>query len=99
MLLRFPLIVLATVAVALPGCRSDSPSRPEDTALARPAPLPVATLLSALSAAAPAADPSVLALALHARGCATDAATAMRLAVIDYSRPSTEQRLWVFDLQ
>ena len=57
------------------------------------------TLLAALSAAAPAADPAVLALALRARSCASDAAATMRLAVIDYSRPSTQQRLWVFDLR
>lgn len=33
-------------------------------------------------------------VALHRRGMSP----ASRLAVIDYSRPSTEQRLWVFDL-
>jgi hypothetical protein len=51
---------------------------------------------------APEADPKVIALALKARHCAAlngqaDATTA-RLAVIDYTRPSTERRLWVFDL-
>ncbi len=59
-------------------------------------------LLERLSAAAPDADPKVLALALQARSCAMaseGAATASRLAVIDYSRPSTETRLWVFDLK
>lgn len=59
-------------------------------------------LLERLSAAAPAADPQVLALALEARDCAVQAETAPaseRLAVIDYSRPSTEPRLWVFDLR
>ena len=59
-------------------------------------------LLERLSAAAPAADPQVLALALEARECAMQAETAPasdRLAVIDYSRPSTEPRLWVFDLR
>lgn len=58
-------------------------------------------LLARLSAAAPQADPRVLALALQARECALaqDAAPpSSRLAVIDYSRPSTEPRLWVFDL-
>ena len=59
-------------------------------------------LLERLSAAAPDADPAVLALALKARTCAMashGAAPARRLAVIDYSRPSTEPRLWVFDLK
>ncbi|HQZ32358.1 MAG TPA: murein L,D-transpeptidase catalytic domain family protein [Arenimonas sp.] len=61
-----------------------------------------AGLLERLSAAAPDADPKVLALALQARTCAMateGAASASRLAVIDYSRPSTQTRLWVFDLK
>jgi hypothetical protein len=98
--LRFLLIVLAAVAVVLTGCRSDSPSRPAEAVSSRPVPAPAAIpLLAALSAAAPEADPAVLALALRARSCAIDAATTTRLAVIDYSRPSTQQRLWVFALQ
>ena len=36
--------------------------------------------------------------ALGLRGL-DDAPASTRLAVIDYSRPSTQQRLWVFDLQ
>lgn len=56
-------------------------------------------LIDDLAAAAPAADRQVIALALEARGCADAAATARRLAVIDYSLPSTEPRLWVFDLE
>ena len=62
-------------------------------ALAKP------TLLEKLQAQAPEADARVLALALQARECAlASAPSARRLAVIDYSRPSTEPRLWVFDL-
>lgn len=59
-------------------------------------------LLAPLTAAAPDADPAVLALALQARECATASGAAKpssKLAVIDYSRPSTEKRLWVFDLE
>lgn len=59
-------------------------------------------LLARLSAAAPDIDPKVLALALEARDCAVSkAATKVpeRLAVIDYTRPSTQKRLWVFDLE
>lgn len=62
--------------------------------------VPVAAdLLAELSAAAPEADPNVIALALEARDCAGGASAAKRLAVIDFSRPSTEPRLWVFDLE
>ncbi len=72
-----------------------------------PATRPVGTsvgdrLLSRLHRAAPQIDPSVLALALEARECALESGTtsrAERLAVIDYSRPSLERRLWVFDLE
>ena len=100
MSLRSLLIALAAVIMVLPGCRSDSPARPVEVAVENPAPTPAPfSLLAALSAAAPRADPAVLALALRARNCAFDTATATRLAVIDYSRPSTQQRLWVFDLQ
>ncbi len=49
-----------------------------------------------LTRLAPNADPAVLRLAAHALACAS--ANARRLAVIDYSLPSTERRLWVFDL-
>jgi hypothetical protein len=55
-----------------------------------------------LSALAPDADRGVLALALAARECAVDSgevAPDSRLAVIDYSLPSTTRRLWVFDVQ
>jgi hypothetical protein len=57
-------------------------------------------LQASLSRAAPAVDPAVLGLALQAVNCASQADTArpQRLAVIDYSRASTEPRLWVFDL-
>lgn len=62
---------------------------------------PADPLLDRLSAAAPALDREVLALALAARDCARStraAKTGDRLAVIDYTRPSTEVRLWVFDV-
>ncbi|WP_394001925.1 murein L,D-transpeptidase catalytic domain family protein [Luteimonas sp. WGS1318] len=56
-------------------------------------------LLDRLSAAAPGLDRSVLALALTARTCAARARrVGPKLAVIDYTRPSTEVRLWVFDV-
>lgn len=58
--------------------------------------------LAALVRLAPEADPHVLRLALQARDCAIrhgEAEVDDRMAVIDYSLPSTEQRLWVFELQ
>lgn len=59
------------------------------------------SLAVALSHAAPQADRHVLELAVDAMQCAGahGMSPSQRLAVIDYSRPSTEPRLWVFDLQ
>ncbi len=59
------------------------------------------TLLPGLQRLAPDANPRVLALALEARDCAALSGhldPSPRLAVIDYSLPSTQPRLWVFDL-
>ncbi len=58
-------------------------------------------LLASLRSTAPGLDPAVLAMALEARDCAGSrglTGSAQRLAVIDYSKPSLEPRLWVFDL-
>lgn len=60
------------------------------------------SLLAQLTALAPDADPGVLALAVEARACAQAAGMGGRghtLAVIDYSRPSSVKRLWVFDIR
>jgi hypothetical protein len=49
-----------------------------------------------------ALDPRVFDLALRAASCAARSGTVedfSTLTVIDYSRPSTEKRLWVFDLR
>lgn len=53
-----------------------------------------------LETAAPALDRKVLRKAVAAMACAVDGGMepADRLAVIDFSLPSTEPRLWVFDL-
>ncbi len=58
------------------------------------------SLQDALSQLAPKANPKVIALALAATECAAAQGQppSDRLAVIDYSKPSTEPRLWVFDL-
>ncbi|MGZ7459828.1 murein L,D-transpeptidase catalytic domain family protein [Pseudomonas sp. Ma2-10] len=59
------------------------------------------SLEAALLKAAPGANAKVIGLAVRATQCslAQGKAPAQRLAVIDYSLPSTEQRLWVFDLK
>ncbi len=57
-------------------------------------------LVSNLATEAADLDPQVLTAAVSAMQCAVagGAAPAERLAVIDFSLPSTEQRLWIFDL-
>jgi len=60
------------------------------------------TLSETLSAAAPAANPKVLELAARAAECARKQGRLdgfRHLAVIDYSLPSTQPRLWVFDVE
>ena len=64
--------------------------------------LHAATLAETLAASAPDANPKAIAQALQASRCATltlGAKPAERLALIDYSRPSVERRLWIFDLE
>jgi hypothetical protein len=91
-------------AAATPTPRA-TPPRPVATTPAAPAPrLPVPrsdALWNALRNAAPDLDAGVLALALEARECASRTGTQPgdKLAVIDYSRPSTQPRLWVFDVE
>jgi L,D-transpeptidase catalytic domain len=58
-------------------------------------------LVARLAAAAPAANPQVLSLAARAADCARRQGLLdgfQHLAVIDYSLPSTQPRLWVFDV-
>lgn len=57
-------------------------------------------LVDKLAHAAPALDRKVLALAARAMSCAIHphGSAPSTLSVIDYSRPSTQPRLWVFDL-
>ncbi|MCF7749654.1 murein L,D-transpeptidase catalytic domain family protein [Bacillus subtilis subsp. subtilis] len=64
--------------------------------------LPPGQLADVLARAAPGADRKVLQLAARAMTCALQrpelGIDPTRLSVIDYSRPSTVQRMWVFDL-
>jgi hypothetical protein len=82
--MKFTPILLAVLAAASSTAQAAAPS-----------------LLTKLSAAAPRANPAVIELALQAHECAIAsgaAPRAKRLAVIDYSLPSTQRRMWVFDL-
>ena len=66
-----------------------------------PASPPLALKLGRLQRQARHLDPGVLALALQAQQCAVRAGEVRadtRLAVIDYSLPSTSKRMWLFDL-
>jgi hypothetical protein len=64
-----------------------------------------ADLAADLIRAAPGINPEVVAMAMDSLDCANRAqgsaqgGVAQRLAVIDYSLPSAQPRLWVFDLQ
>lgn len=79
---------IAALALSLAAC------------LAAPVHAADRSLLDALSRIAPHANPKVIGLALAATECATAKGQppSDRLAVIDYSLPSTVPRLWVFDL-
>lgn len=58
-------------------------------------------LLARLSSAAPMLDKTVLESAFAASRCAVSNGIDMpeRLAVIDFSKPSREKRMWIFDLE
>jgi hypothetical protein len=58
------------------------------------------SMVEKLVKAAPSADRKVIELAVSAVDCATvhGMTRSDRLAVIDYSLPSTQRRMWVFDL-
>jgi hypothetical protein len=89
------------LAWALAASAVPAPADLPPTAPAAPAAVPVASTAELLVRLAPRANPEVIALALEAMHCAKAGGVAMaadRLAVIDYSRPSLEPRLWVFDL-
>lgn len=66
------------------------------TAQARPV---VAPLTQELESVAPLANPQVLGLAARAVACVRKSMPVRTLSVIDYSLPSTQPRLWVFDLE
>jgi len=80
---QFFVFFLLTLALSAPAAHADE------------------MLAARLQASAPDLDPKVLLLALDALHCANESGlpASGRLAVIDYSLPSTQERLWVFDLE
>ncbi len=72
------------------------------SAVTRPVATPTfGSAIDMTAAEAEGVSPDVLQMALGAIGCATtsgDLAAPPTLTLIDYSRPSVEPRLWVFDL-
>lgn len=84
------IIGLAALLLSLPAIGGDFLARTQLS------PGSLSPLGNTLTRLAPQADPQVLQLAAKALACADPHAE--RLAVIDFSLPSTEPRLWVFDL-
>ena len=97
------MLTLLVLALAAPGLRAQSgnAARTAD----QTGPMSSARMqgyAERLQQVAPDLAPKVLALALRASACAVRsgfAADVSKLAVIDYSRPSTDRRLWVFDVK
>lgn len=98
---------LALTPLLVPAAATPSGSRSTMPPPVVPMPSPASGegdpgLAGLLAQAAPGASREVLRLAARAMSCALRhpefGVDPQRLGVIDYSRPSTEPRLWVFDL-
>jgi hypothetical protein len=92
--MRHPgVVVAAVVACLLTSSHAESRSRPRSRALARPRAVTPSTIRTW-------PRPEVLELALRAYRCGDAAGQFDRpvLALIDYSLPSTQRRLWVIDV-
>lgn len=100
-----PIVALATLAVsARPATTVVSAHErvKPASAAAKPAPGPRFAATDFVDSAIGAIDPQVFDLALGAASCAVqsgDVPDPATLTVIDYSKPSTTRRLWVFDLR
>lgn len=110
--MRIKIALATAIACFLPSFSIAEPSISRAPAVLAPVPVapaaqlrgvPSMSLAARLSALAPGANPRVIDLAIQARECAIASGDATgageRLAVIDYSMPSTQKRLWVFDLR
>jgi len=88
--MRFPLAILLSLAAGSVGA---TPALASTTSSAR---------ARAFAEAAPGLDSSILGLALDATACARETGAIENerfLTIIDYSKASTEPRLWVLDLE
>lgn len=109
--LRHLALFLSLAALATPGALGAREKSDVPAATARSIGRPTATgkTVASNSAAAGwdmpalgAIDADVFELAINAAGCAVRSGAVTNpstLTVIDYSKPSTEKRLWVYDLQ
>lgn len=101
-----PAVLAVCFAAAVPA--GSAPAASVDTSLLKPGKAlntvqskPQRSTIDAEKAAAAGVAPDVLELALNATSCAAASGTIEApptLTLIDYSRPSIEPRLWVFDL-
>lgn len=93
------LLAGASLAARMPA-KASSPNVPAVRAAGAPVSAASATAWSNVGIGS--INPQVLDLAVRAAGCAVrsgDVGDPATLTVIDYSVPSTDERLWVFDLQ
>ncbi|HSH48463.1 MAG TPA: murein L,D-transpeptidase catalytic domain family protein [Halomonas sp.] len=89
---KLAIAALGAAALAAPDARANTFVAQLEASSSQHS-LPQASELARL---APSANPDVLRLAVQALRCADPGAE--RLAVIDFSMPSNDKRLWVFDL-
>lgn len=92
-------LVFASALVALIGVASASTAEAAGQRCSAPA---SDAIVEALASQAPALKADVLRMALDASHCAAQEGLVKRrelLTVIDYSLPSTEPRMWVFDVK
>jgi hypothetical protein len=102
---RLTTILFSLCASLAAGAACAAPTTAPAAASAAPIspslPVSAATRDARLALAAPNATPEAIRLAVSAMQCAQahgQGADAQRLTVIDYSKPSLEPRMWVFDL-
>jgi len=93
-------VLIAAALTAIPTLGAATRASDIPTRAVKPAEQPPSILPALVKAET--IDPKVLKLALQAATCATQQGVVERpptLTVIDYSRPSTEPRMWVVDLK
>jgi hypothetical protein len=95
------LLLAVVVATSLAGVTAAAGTSPTSTSAVPASAFAVAASTIRTFTDATSLDATVLRLALNAASCARGAGSVVNerlLTVIDYSRPSTQPRLWVLDL-